>query len=49
MIHTGKYASLSSRSTNSLEKLAYGQETVVEDVGVGTKAVGLGVVLLDKP
>lgn len=42
MIHTGKYASLSSRSTNSLETLAQGQETVAEGVGVGTKAVGVG-------
>ncbi|CAB1443949.1 unnamed protein product, partial [Pleuronectes platessa] len=36
-----KYASLSSSSTNSWEKLARGQETVAEGVGVGTKAAGL--------
>ena len=29
-----------SRSTDALEELAEGQETVVEGVGVGTKAVG---------
>lgn len=45
MIHTGKYVSLSSRSTGSLEKLAEGQETVVEGVGVGKKEV----ILPDKP
>lgn len=31
------------------EKLARGQETEAECVGVGTKAAGLGVVHLDKP
>ena len=41
--------SLSLRSTNSFQKLALGQETVVEGVGVGTQAVKLWVLLLDKP